>query len=197
MPDPAQHPIFLNQDTLDRLLAFLSCDLATEGLSAREVRRLQGVRYEEIRRRQIKLFTWRGSTDPELLADQTFDRVAAKVGQPGLRCEGNPAHYVASVGRHIYLESLRQPAGPPPPVSEESESEERVLDCLDRCLDETLEPGDRRMILEYYEGEKRDRIERRERIARRHGLSLNGLRIQSCRIRRRLRNCLDGCLERK
>lgn len=198
MPDPVQHPLSHQQDTLDRLLAFLGCDLDTEGLLREEVRRLRGARYEEIRRRQIKLFAWRGCADPELLADRTFDRVAAKVGQPGFRYVGNPAHYVASVGRHIYLESLHQPAEPPAlPVPEKSEQEERVLDCLDRCLEEVLNAEDRRMILEYYEGEKRDRIERREQIAQRHGLSLNGLRIHSFRLRRRLRNCLDRRLDGK
>ena len=58
----------LSQEAFDRLLAWLNPNRA-----------LAGEKYEEIRRRLIKIFTCRGCTCPEVLADETINRVARKV----------------------------------------------------------------------------------------------------------------------
>ncbi len=178
------------------LLDFLVCNRSVSGLTAWEVRDLQSETYQRIRHRLIRLFRWRGSDEPDDLADETFDRVRRRLPEPA-GYVGDPAHYVCGVARLVFLESLRRRKLPaPPPRREKDEQEEKALDCLDECLDR-LSRVERDLILEYYQGEKRSRIDRRERLARKLGTSTNALRIQTCRLRRHLRNCVSECLERK
>ncbi|MCP5113213.1 MAG: hypothetical protein GY953_20470 [bacterium] len=178
-----------------RLLAFLSLHDSEEGLSPEELSEQRGLRYEEVRRRLVRLFAVRGSAMPEVLADRTFDRAMAKLDTLNWKEVRNPALYVCGVGRNIFLESLRErPPVEIPPAVENPEENERSLHCLDQCMEKRLEPEERTLILEYYRGEKKTKIEHRREIARRHNLSLNALRIECCRIRRRIRGCVNDCL---
>lgn len=93
----------LTPDRFDGLLAWLDPD-----------RERAGVRYEEIRAELIRRFRQKGCRDPESLADDTVNRVAAKL--PGIidSYTGDPANYFYAVARYISMESLRRPkAGPP------------------------------------------------------------------------------------
>jgi DNA-directed RNA polymerase specialized sigma24 family protein len=177
------------------MLAFLDSNGDKTGLTEEQLREQQGQRYEEIRHRQIRIFAWRGSPDPELLADRTFDRVMEKVPEIDGTFDGDPSHYVASVGRLIYLESLREPRRiVPPPVPEKTE--ERALECLDLCIEKMLTAEDRELILSYYRGERRKKIDHRQSIAVKLGTTANSLRIRSFRIRKRLGSCVDDCMKR-
>jgi hypothetical protein len=71
-------------------------------------------------------------------------------------------------------------------------AKEKRLDCLERCLG-TLPLADRELILEYYQGEQRAKIEHRSRLAAGAGLTMNALSIRACRIRNRLETCVDAC----
>ncbi len=51
------------------------------------------------------------------------------------------------------------------------------------------------MILSYYEGKQRTRIENRKRLAETLGVPMNSLRIRVHRIREKLESCLINCLE--
>ncbi|HUV14223.1 MAG TPA: hypothetical protein VMY18_11315 [Acidobacteriota bacterium] len=180
----------------DDLLNFLVCNRSLDGLKPWEVQDLQGQVYEQIRRKLIRLFRWRGSEAPEELVDNTFDRVSQRL--PDLPSfVGDPSHYVCGVARLIFLESLRQRKLPelPPEIQTDKEDEE-ALDCLDNCL-ELLGPVQRELILEYYRGERRAKIDHREALARQVGTNVNALRIQTCRIRTRLRKCVTKCLGQK
>ena len=186
------------ENLFNRLLAFLNSNQSEEGMAPEQLREQRGLRYEQIRRKQIRLFAWRGSPTPELLADRTFDRVMGKLDAVNGNYEGDPAHYVASVGRYIFQESLREQSTPEiPPKVERSEEDELARDCLDTCMEELLEPKERKLIVEYYQGEKRAKIDHRQEIARRHGLSVNALRIECCRIRGRLQECVFECMNLK
>jgi DNA-directed RNA polymerase specialized sigma24 family protein len=179
----------------DRLLAFLDSSGDTTALTEEQIREQQGRFYEEIRRRQIRIFAWRGSPEPELLADRTFDRVMEKVPEIEGTFDGDPSHYVASVGRLIFLESLRKPKRTVPPPSPEK-TDERALDCLDRCLEKILPAEERELILDYYRGEKHKKIDYRQHLAERLGTTLNSLRIRSYRIRKKLGSCVADCMKR-
>ena len=72
----------MTQESFDSLLAWLDAD-----------RERAGRRYEEIRRRLIKILACRGCHDPEDLADEAINRVAGKVGEVAKDYSGDPALY--------------------------------------------------------------------------------------------------------
>jgi hypothetical protein len=62
------------------------------------------------------------------------------------------------------------------------EIREKMFACLEKCLAK-LSIENRRLVLEYYRGERRVKIEHRLELAARLGLSKNALSIRICRIR--------------
>lgn len=178
------------------LLEFLVCNRSLEGLQDWEVEALQGKVYEDIRRKLIRLFRWRGSTTPEDLVDRTFERVGKRLPDSSSYV-GDPSHYVCAVGRLIFLESLREKPPQSATAFVPNEPNVQALDCLDACMSRMLSRLERELILEYYRDDKRTKIDRRERIAKQLGTSVNSLRIRTCRIRTRLRKCVLECMKLK
>ncbi len=155
-----------------------------------------GGRYEDIRRKLIKIFTCRGCSCPEDLADETINRVIARVGDLSGAYQGDPARYFGGVARNVFHEYARKRPGPAvPPEPDRPESREQELDCLDGCLGGIAE-GSRTLILRYYEGEKASRIRNRNEMARELGTEPNALRIRAHRIRTALQQCVGDCLAR-
>jgi DNA-directed RNA polymerase specialized sigma24 family protein len=74
------------------------------------------------------------------------------------------------------------------------DGEERVV-CLRSCL-QTLSNENRELILEYYQGEKREKIQNRKRLMERLGIPVNTLRMRALRLRERLQGCVEECLTR-
>jgi DNA-directed RNA polymerase specialized sigma24 family protein len=176
----------LTQDAFDSLLAWLDPD-----------RERAGEKYEKVRQRLIRIFTCRGCYDADVLADRTINRVASKVPEVSKGYVGDPALYFYGVAQKIFLESVRKrptPA-PPPPPPDKSDETEREYACLERCM-ERLSPASREMVLEYYRGEKRAKVERRKNLAEKLGIAQNALRIRAHRVRATLQQCVEGCLER-
>ena len=69
---------------------------------------------------------------------------------------------------------------------DEEESYERLRSCF-----ETLTTPDRALLEEYYrEGHAGGRKDRRERLAKREGMTLNSLRLRVHRLRNTLKACL-------
>ena len=68
--------------------------------------------------------------------------------------------------------------------------------CLDECLTAKLADDERELILEYYRGERTAKIEHRKRLAAARKKHLNALRIETHRIRQKLRPCISDCMER-
>ncbi len=176
-------PFDLTPEAFEQLLRFLNPDRDTAGR-----------KYEAIRQRLVTIFTCRGVTHPEELADETFNRVASKVPSIAGTYVGDPALYFYGVSRKVLLEWLKKrpipPALPDVPGSEERELE---LDCLDKCL-EKLTTRNRDLILEYYRDDAKGKIEHRRSLAGRLGIGLNALRIRSHRIRSNLESCVFDCL---
>ncbi len=160
-----------------------------------------------MRRRLVSYFGRKLCLSPDELADETLIRVARKLEEQGSITDSPPARYCYIVARFVFLEYLRgadqrraslddrQAAANPAVRSAPSEgtdraSDEALLDGLDQCMQQ-LNEYDRALILEYYAGDQRDRIERRRALAARLNLTLNALSIRACRIRDRLEKCLD------
>src|SRR5262249_38371041 len=126
-------------------------------------------RYRQIHRRLVKVFACWGTSSPEDLADRTLDRVAAKADSVREGYEGDPLAYILGVARNVRREAFRsqsrERSRPPfvaPTVPEdERRDEEAKLRRLDRCLAESLNDDERRLLLEYYQAPRAASASRR------------------------------------
>ena len=174
----------LTQAAFDSLLAWLDPE-----------RNQAGKKYEYIRRRLIKIFSCRGRQDAEDLADATINRVTLKATKIAQEYVGDPALYFYGVAQKVYLESVRKkPPPPPPPPPAVSAEVEQEYECLEKCV-EQLPPNSRELILEYYQNDKRLKVEYRKKLADRLGIAQNAVRIRAYRIRVALQRCVQDCLE--
>ena len=174
----------LTQESFEALLAWLDPN-----------REVAGQKYEDIRTRLIKIFACRGCYDPEDLADETINRVTNKLEEIEATFIGERARYFYGVANKVHLEYLRRrPAPPLPPPTNNSEEAERRGQCLDQCVSK-LTSENRELVFQYYQEEKRAKIEHRKHLANRLGIAVNALRIRAHRIRRSLQDCVRECLE--
>jgi DNA-directed RNA polymerase specialized sigma24 family protein len=173
----------LNQTDFDSLLSWLDAD-----------RDQAGMKYEAIRLRLIKFFACRACTDAEDLADETINRITLKATRLLEEYVGDPTLYFYAVAQKVFLESLRKrpPVVLPPPV-EKSDDIEKEFECLDRCMVK-LTKDNREMVIEYYQHDKRAKIEHRKALAEKLGVAQNALRIRAHRIRQTLQQCVKSCL---
>jgi DNA-directed RNA polymerase specialized sigma24 family protein len=170
-----------------------------------------GEKYLEMRRRLAAYFDRRNCRAPDDLADETLNRVARRLEEQGCIKDATPAHYCYIVAKFVLLEYFREPErshaaldissdqhrkvyGASSLPEGASDSQQHLLDSLERCLNE-LETEDRELILHYYQGEQREKIERRRELAARLGLTMNALSIRACRIRNKVEACLKSCFE--
>jgi DNA-directed RNA polymerase specialized sigma24 family protein len=177
-------PFNLTPEAFNDLLRFLDSD-----------RDAAGRKYEAIRQRLMTIFTCRGVTHPEELADETINRVASRVPSIAGTYVGDPALYFYGVSRKVLLEWLKK-RPIPATIPEVPGSEERELefDCLDKCL-EKLTARNRDLILEYYQDDETGKIEHRRALAGRVGVGMNALRIRAHRIRSNVERCVFECLQ--
>jgi DNA-directed RNA polymerase specialized sigma24 family protein len=154
-------------------------------------------RYEEIRRRLIKIFTCRGCREAEELADETINRVTRRVPDIADTYTGDQALYFYGVAHKVHLEYLRKiSASPPPPLVVKSEEEEVRYACLEKCMMRlTLE--NRELLLNYYHEEKQAKIDARRKFAEHLNIPLNALRLRVFRLRESLRACVLKCLKER
>jgi hypothetical protein len=165
-----------------------------------------GERYLEMRRRLVAYFDRRNRPAPDVLADETFDRVSRTLEEAGTIKVTPPARYCYVVARFVLLEDIRRgdrdlpydetrPMLRPAPstgAAAGAERAQRSLECLTRCL-ERLKAADRNLIVEYYRDAKRERIDRRRNLAGRLGISMNALGIRAFRLRAGLEACVGSC----
>ena len=173
----------LSQESFDALLDWLA-----------PTREQAGLRYENIRLRLIRIFASRGCYDSEDLADETINRVATKVPDIREGYSGDPALFFYAVANHVYQEYRRKRVPVPPPVLLANSVElEKQFQCLEKCL-ELLTTENRELVVDYYQNEKKAKIDHRRLLAGRLGIAPNALRIRACRIRASLSDCVEKCL---
>jgi len=174
----------LTQESFTALLAWLDSD-----------RDAAGKKYEDIRRRLIKIFACRGCSESEDMADESINRVIIRLKDIVETFTGDPALYFYGVANKVHQEYLRRrPIPVPPVVIDESEDLEREHACLEKCI-ESLTPDNRQLVIQYYQEEKRAKIEHRKQLADQLGIALNALRIRAHRIRTTLQQCVQTCLQ--
>lgn len=154
---------------------------------------IAGQKYESIRGRLIMMFRARRCVFAEDLADATFERVVRKLNDLTTEFTGDPAPYFYGVAKKIYLEyqheilmERKRTAFALPMNGENSDLENR-LQQLDEALS-TLSNSDRELILKYYSGSGRTKINHRRALAEQFGLGANALRLRVFRIRRQIKN---------
>ncbi len=180
-----KHDWFLSQEAFDDLLDWLDQD-----------REQAGVKYEEIRRRLIKIFTGRACVEAEDLADETINRVTSRLSEIKRGFTGDRARYFFGVANKVYMEYMRrkQPQ-PPPPSATDSHQIELEYRCLEHCI-ESLSEDNRYLLLKYYGAEGRSKVDQRKQLAEELGVAPNALRIRAYRIRLGLQECVEKCIER-
>lgn len=180
----------LTQEAFDKLLIALGGD-----------RESGSEKYLEIRNNLTRFFEWRGCSFPEDHADETINRIAKKVaeGEEIL----NPSGYAMGVARLLFLEILKSQQREQSALNEmgtasgevyvEADDSEVRLKCLQNCL-QTLSPDNRELILQYYQGEKSEKIRNRKKLLEQLGIPINTLRMRALRLRERLQGCVEQCL---
>lgn len=161
-------------------------------------REIAGQKYETIRLQLTKIFYARGVRSAEELADVTIDRVTNKMSTLANKYEGDPALYFYAVGKRVFWEYTRKPR------TEEfddriasAEISDDLLEIRDRCLTRcmnSLTSKRYRLIAEYHNGEKTEKIRRRKKLATDLGISNKVLRIRAFRIRESLKKCIQKCV---
>ena len=174
----------LTQESFDALLDWLGPE-----------REQAGQKYENIRNRLIKIFTCRGCHEPEGLADETINRVTSRLSEIQDSFRGDQTRYFCGVANKVHLEYLRRKQVHPTLLpSTDSARVEAEFRCLERCLDR-LPTESRELVLQYYQAERKAKIDQRKKQAERLGIAPNALRIRAHRIRGVLLKCLEDCLE--
>ncbi len=186
----------LNPSAFRKFLAWLD-----EGVDS------AGQKYVEMRQRLVSFFDRKNCLSPDELADETLNRVARRLEEEGSITSESPAKYCYIVARFVFMESLRGMDKNSVPLDEilhqklavgetekeELEVKEKMLNCLEQCTGK-LEPDNRRMIIRYYFGEEKVKIQNRRALAEHLGVTVNALSIRACRVRDKLEVCVGKCV---
>ena len=189
-PTPIDDPLPMkrreppDEEAFNKLLAWLDPD-----------KNKAAERYQRIQFRLIRIFAAKGCVDPETLADETLNAVCIKIDWLLANYSGNPDLFFFGVAKKIYLEQIPKKVPAIPVVPDNTEIEIRC-GCLEQCLKTAASPEERGWVLRYHDGEGRQRIENRKRLADELGISINALRIRVFHIQARLRPCIEDCLEK-
>ena len=180
----------LTEEALEGLLACLDPDRA-----------LASDKYEQVRRKLIKFFGWRGCPFPDELADETINRVARKIDD-GLTLSGDSIHrYFHGVARMLAKEAFKRRSREQLEVSlrfplfvggADEDDRQARLERLQRYLD-GLSPEESELLLQYYRGEKSEKIHNRKELADRLNIPMNALRIRIHRLRGKLERGMEEC----
>ncbi len=178
----------LTPENFEKLLLFLDSDCERAG----EVYRFLWSKAREY-------FSARACTRAEELADEVTNRLAKKIAEGEEVLDA--LRYCYGLARWVWMEFLR--SGDSKPVSFEELPIPRVepIDpvvkkeqsgCYLHCMDQ-LSDKERKMIVEYFDGQGLTLHKARENQARRMGISVVALRIRITRIKKKLDSCYSDC----
>ena len=180
----------LTQTAFDSLLACLDSD-----------RDIAADRYLRMRRDLVRLFEWRGCSTPDDYADETINRCARRI-QEGEEIR-DVATYSIGVARMLLREMCRDRFQQARSLDEtpeccarpdmHSDLEDRVQ-ALNLSLEE-LSHDDRFLILNYYQGDKSEKIKSRKMLSELLGIGASTLRMRALRIREKLQLCTENYIQ--
>ena len=168
-------------------------DSLLEWLGNRD-RELGAKKYETIRAGLVRVFISRGFNDAEDLADETINRVIARLPDIRENYDGEPSRYFHGVARNIIREQARRReiTAEVSAVWVDPQPGSKELECLERCL-QLLSADKREIILDYFLYEGHDKIEHHKEMAAELGISEGALRGRVHHIRATLVNCMRQC----
>jgi DNA-directed RNA polymerase specialized sigma24 family protein len=180
----------LNKVALDKLLAAFSDD-----------RDEAGEKYLLLCKNLLRYFEVRGIFNSQSATDEVINRLARKL-ESGEQLE-NVNTYALGIARLLTLELRKSPeqktSNELPEIStsptEETSEKEQKLGCLDKCLGE-ISSEKKEIIVGYYQGERREKIENRRKMAGKLGLPQNALRSRAVRLRGKLESCIKKCMQK-
>jgi DNA-directed RNA polymerase specialized sigma24 family protein len=163
--------------------------------------------YETLRKKMIAFFEWRGCLYPEEYTDRALDRLAKRI-QDGVVVD-DIQKFAAGVAHNVLMEYWKEiqptvqseeiPLPDSNPVgvqaAEKAKSELRE-ECLSECLNK-LPSNARGLIAQYYQNEKAEQIKKRKEMSDSQNISSNALRIRVLRIRVKLQECIEMCMDHK
>ncbi|HEX8288901.1 MAG TPA: hypothetical protein VF556_12945 [Pyrinomonadaceae bacterium] len=186
----------LTEENFNNLLNWLSTD-----------REKAGAKYEEVRKHLTTFFRYKGCSEPDELADETINRVAAKVSTFYNNGEVKTITFFYSFAINVHREYLanmkKKHVSLEPnmlfadqPVPETNENKDIIYDCLDRCLAK-LGSQESEMLIAYYSPDKSGKSELRKKMADALNLKTGALHTKIHRIRNIVRECIENCLSQK
>jgi RNA polymerase sigma factor (sigma-70 family) len=191
----------LTETAFDKLLSCLAED---DGSSSACDRERAGERYLLLRRNLVRFFEGRAvGGEAEEAADEVCNRLARKL-EAGERFE-NINQFAYGVARLLALELYKTraraeralndlPTQETATPDEEEDENKFQLERLTRCLSELPEES-RALILTYYSGDGRKKIENRRQLAEKLGIPQNALRSRAVRLRDKLKILVAGNLK--
>lgn len=183
----------LTADAFDKLLSCLDTN-----------RENAGEKYLLLRRNLVRFFEGRRCAEAEEAADEVCNRLARKldVSKP----IENINQYAYGVARLLVLELYKKQTRRQKALSElepkngifptERDETETRLECLNQCLND-LSADSRELILTYYHGDGREKIENRQRLAEKLGIPQNALRNRVVRLRGKLKILVSRNLKKQ
>ena len=190
----------LTQAAFHRLLNWLGSEGAEDS---------GGQKYEEMRQKLISYFDRRNCRYPEDLADETLNRVTLKLDEKGSILDVTPAQFCFIKAKQVLHEYWRRPdqnqialedlseADPPDlrlamaaGLNDDREAQDERMNYLELCL-QKLKRQDAELIIRYYYGEERVKIDNRQKLADELGISSKTLVVRALRIRKKLEECVE------
>jgi DNA-directed RNA polymerase specialized sigma24 family protein len=171
-----------NDEVFNKLLARLEPDLTDST-----------IRYKQLRLKMIRFFQWKRCGDAEILADETIARAVKKIIEGDEIHADDPYVYIRAIANNVYREYVRGEiktrkllANLLQPTLEPEVSE----DCRIQCLRNL--PSDRlKLLQEYFLDEKDSQL-----LAEELNITINALRLQMHRLKKRLDSCYEDCLKK-
>lgn len=165
--------------------------------------------YQTMHYRLTRIFISGGCDDAERLADEVMNRVAVRIDKVVSDYKGDPARCLQGFAEHVALEDLKdrkkridierveQSILPEEREQEEHERRKREREdaALEKCMEE-LTGDESHLFRRYFQNDVKAKLARKK-LAADLGITANALRIKAHRIGRRLRHCLDGCLDER
>ncbi|MEQ1764157.1 MAG: hypothetical protein ABL984_13575 [Pyrinomonadaceae bacterium] len=168
-----------------------------------EDREEAGEKYEAARAGLHRYFRFKGCSDSASLADETMDRVAAKLETMDGKIEANPIAFLLGFASNIVLEYRRSVAkeieyhenlhSPRAPIEKDRKEDEG--NCLNECL-ARLPEKDRDTLVVYYTARGAEKQRRRDMLCKRLGCSVGALYTQIHRLKLTVRECLNDCMKK-
>lgn len=160
--------------------------------------------YEDLRRGLIRFYRYRGCSECDLLADETFNRVARKVSEFRTDKEEKTIGYIYGFAKKIaaeyhnkrkkleFAESFRAFGKE---IEESADFSDLQIKCLRECL-ARMSNEESQLILNYYQETGGLKKELRKKMAEQFDLTLAGLHTKVHRLKKTLRSCIDKCCRR-